>query len=98
MRKLLILLETVTSSLRGAKRRGNRRCLEYTFENSRLDRTFVLEATGDRNKAALLSMNPTRKLLILLEPVSSSLRACCMPAYLGVAMNLNLVIASLLYG
>jgi hypothetical protein len=27
-RKLLILLEPVISSLRGAKRRGNRRCLE----------------------------------------------------------------------
>jgi hypothetical protein len=37
-RKLLILLEPVISSLRGAQRRGNRRCLEYTFENSRLDR------------------------------------------------------------
>jgi hypothetical protein len=34
----------------------------------------LLEATGDRNKAALLSMNPLRKLLILLESKISSLR------------------------
>jgi hypothetical protein len=45
----------------------------------------LLEATGHHNEAALLSMNPVRKSLILLEPVISSLRACCMAnAYLGV--------------
>jgi hypothetical protein len=55
-RKLLILLESKISSLRGAKRRGNRRCLEYTFGNGRLDWTLVLEAIGDRHVAALLAM------------------------------------------
>jgi hypothetical protein len=34
----------------------------------------LLEVTGDRHVAALLSMNPMRKLLILLEPKFSSLR------------------------
>jgi hypothetical protein len=42
-------------------------CLESKAGNSRLDRTRILEAIGDHNKATLLSMNPARKLLILLE-------------------------------
>jgi hypothetical protein len=65
-RKLLILLESKISSLRGAKRRGNRRCLEYTFGNGRLDWTLVLEAIGDRHVAALLAM--TRESRFMVTP------------------------------
>jgi hypothetical protein len=56
LRKLLILLEPPFSSLRGAKRRGNRRLPRMNGGNSRLDRTLQLEATGDRHVAALHAM------------------------------------------
>jgi hypothetical protein len=71
-RKLLILLEPLISSLRGVKRRGNLCCFELLSFATFLGNLF--EANGDRHVAALLSMNPMRKSLILLESKISSLR------------------------
>jgi hypothetical protein len=59
LRKLLILLETVTSSLRGAKRRGNLR-LPRVLEDIATVYGHLFEANGDHNKASLLAMTRFR--------------------------------------
>jgi hypothetical protein len=58
-RKLLILLEPVTSSLRGAKRRGNLR-LPRVLEDIATVYGHLFEAIGDRHVAALLAMTRFR--------------------------------------